>query len=111
VEAFPTSNDKIYQNAISLIDARDGLIKVGEIAESLNVSIRTLERKFNDFLGFSPKMFVRLVRFQKVMEALQSKSTTGSLSDIVYKFGYFDQSHFIRDFKLMSEVLPGSFCR
>jgi AraC-like DNA-binding protein len=111
VEVFPASSDRIYDNAIALINARDGLIQVGELARSLNVSNRTLERKFNNFLGFSPKKFIQLVRFQKVIETMRSNTTPGCLSDIAYKFGYFDQSHYIRDFKQMSDVLPGSFCR
>lgn len=110
VEVSPTSSDKIYENAIALIDARDGQIQVGEIARMLNVSNRTLERKFNHSLGFPPKMFVRLVRFQKALETIRSSSSSRSLTDIAYGFGYFDQAHFIHDFKLMSDVLPGSFC-
>lgn len=102
-------SDKIYENAIALIDARDGQIQVGELARILNVSNRTLERKFRHILGIPPKKFAKLVRFQRVLEKLQYSSVSGNLIDIAYEFGYADQAHFIRDFKSMSGILPSSF--
>ncbi len=102
-------SDRTYENAIALIDARDGQIQVGELARTLNVSNRTLERKFKHILGIPPKKFAKLVRFQRVLEKLQYSSVSGNLIDIAYEFGYADQAHFIRDFKSMSGILPSSF--
>jgi AraC-like DNA-binding protein len=102
-------SDKTYENAITLIDARDGQIQVGELACILNVSNRTLERKFRHILGIPPKKFAKLVRFQRVLEKLRYSSVSGNLIDIAYEFGYADQAHFIRDFKSMSGILPSSF--
>ena len=110
VSVSPTSSDEIYENAVDLIHAHHGQIRVGEIARILNLSTRTLERRFNRSVGFSPKMFVRLVRLQKVLETMRSNPTFRNLSDIAHEFGYFDQAHFIRDFKSMFDILPGSFC-
>lgn len=101
-------SDKTYENAIALIDARDGQIQVGELARILNVSNRTLERKFRHILGIPPKKFAKLVRFQRVLEKLRYSSISANLIDIAYEFGYADQAHFIRDFKSMSGILPGS---
>ncbi|WP_024334841.1 helix-turn-helix domain-containing protein [Desulfotignum balticum] len=103
-------SDKTYENAIALIDARDGQIQVGELARILNVSNRTLERKFRHILGIPPKKFAKLVRFQRVLEKLRYSSASGNLIDIAYEFGYADHAHFIRDFKSMSGILPSSFC-
>ena len=105
----PLSNDKTYENATALIEAHGGQIQVGELAHILNVNSRTLERRFKVTLGFSPKMFIRLVRFQKIVEKLRSLPTSHRLTDIAHEFGYTDQSHFIRDFKALSGVSPSSF--
>ena len=108
VDVSRISSDKTYENAIALIDARDGRIQVGKLARILGVSNRTLERKFRHILGIPPKKFAKLVRFQRVLERIQSNSTSGNLIDFAYEFGYADQAHFIRDFKAMSGIVPGS---
>jgi len=104
-----SSNDELYENAASLIEAYGGQIQVGELAHILGVNSRMLERRFKANLGFSPKMFIRLVRFQKIVEKLRSYPASHRLTDIAHEFGYTDQSHFIKDFKALSGVLPSSF--
>jgi len=104
-----TSHDTTYENAISLIDACDGRLPVGDMARILSVSTRTLERKFRQTLGIAPKRFAKLVRFQRVVEKIRSHASAGNLADVAYEFGYVDQAHFIRDFKSMSGRSPGSF--
>lgn len=104
------SSDKTYENAVALIDVHNGQIQVGELSRILGVSNRTLERKFKYILGITPKMFAKLVRFQRVLEKIRFQSASRKLTNIAYEFGYADQAHFIRDFKSMSGILPGSFC-
>lgn len=108
-DALPLSNDRIYEDAVALIEDRGGQIHIRELAHLLNVNTRMLERRFKAILGFSPKMFARLVRFQNIVEVLRSALPACRLTDIAHEFGYTDQSHFIRDFKAMSGALPGSF--
>ncbi len=107
--AAPLSNDKLYEEAAAAIESGGGQIHIGELAHLLNVNTRMLERRFKAILGFSPKMFARLVRFQKIVEKLRTVSDASRLTDIAHEFGYTDQSHFIRDFKAMSGVPPASF--
>lgn len=104
------SGDKTYEKAVALIDTRNGRIKVGELSHILGVSNRTLERKFKYILGIPPKMFAKVVRFQRVLEKIRCNSASRNLTEIACEFEYSDQAHFIRDFKSMSGVLPGSFC-
>ncbi|MFO7753602.1 MAG: helix-turn-helix domain-containing protein [Desulfobacteraceae bacterium] len=104
-----TGQDRVYETAVLLIDSEGGQIQVSKLADALGVKERTLERKFAASLGISPKKFIRLVRFQKVVEKLKSGHTAGMLTDTAYEFGYTDQSHFIKDFKSFSGVSPGEF--
>ncbi len=103
--------NKTYCLATALIEAYGGQIKVGEVASILNVSTRALERQFSKILGITPKHFIRLVRFQKAVERLKKISKIENLADIAHDSGYFDQSHFIKDFKSLSGQLPLSIIK
>lgn len=59
------------------------------------ISPRQLQRLFQDHVGCSPKLFARIVRFQQALKAMQHDRGTGHF----YKQGYFDQAHFIKEFK------------
>lgn len=102
-------NNHVYEQATAIIEAYGGLIRVGDISRMLNISNRTLERQFKATLGISPKRFIRLVRFQKVLEKLHAGHPFSKTTDVAYEFDYTDQSHFIRDFKALAGILPGSF--
>lgn len=69
-----------------------------DVIESLNTTHRTLDRNFKQFLGLSPKKLHRLVRFQKVYEALHSPQYKNKTFDF-YDYGYYDQAHFSKEFK------------
>jgi len=80
------------------------------LAEECNVSERQLQRLFLQHVGVSPKFFARTVRINHVFDLL--KITNDRLwHDIVYHCGYFDQSHFIMEFKEFSGVTPEVFFR
>lgn len=110
-EIRPMAKSKVYRMAASLIEKHDGRIKVKEIAGILDVSIRKLERQFEEILGLPPKQFIRLVRFQKTVEKLKKLDESGKLTDIAYESGYFDQAHFIKDFKSLSGQSPFVFSK
>ncbi|TXJ23716.1 MAG: AraC family transcriptional regulator [Chitinophagaceae bacterium] len=68
------------------------------------LSTRQFERNFKEFAGFSPKLYSRIIRFQSAIE--QYGQTGKSLTEIAYDCGYYDQSHFIHDFKEFSGLHP-----
>jgi AraC-like DNA-binding protein len=82
--------------------------EVSDFANQLGISVRQAERKFHESVGFSPKLFTRLIRFHS---CLKFSGKGYSLSEIAYLSGYFDQSHFIRDFKQFSGLKPGQYFR
>lgn len=65
------------------------------------ISPRQLRRLFHEQIGCHPKLFSRIVRFQRVLGDMQA-----GRSYSCYHHGYFDQAHFIRDFKTFSGVTP-----
>jgi AraC-like DNA-binding protein len=82
-----------------------GLTKVEDIAHQSCVSFRQLERQFHQRVGVSPKFFLRLVRFAKAW-MLRESNLNLSWTRIAHQCGYFDQMHFIRDFKEFAGVSP-----
>lgn len=73
-----------------------------------NLSIRNLERMYNRYVGVSASTYTTLNRFHKSLNLLLRKDFT-KLSDLAYDNGYFDQMHFIRDFKRFAGETPKQF--
>ena len=71
---------------------------------------KTLERKFAKYIGKTPKQFIKLIRFQHILSELQHTSYN-NLSVFAYENGYYDQAHFIRDFKTYAGLTPKAFYR
>jgi AraC-like DNA-binding protein len=69
------------------------------------MSERSLERKFRQHIGISPKLFSRINRFQEAFRLLKNNNYI-KLSDIAFDAGYTDQSHFIREFKEFTGFAP-----
>lgn len=69
---------------------------------------RQLERNFNKYIGISPKSFLRINRFQDTTNQLLRGEYT-VLSDLAYDNSYYDQMHFIKDFKTFTGSSPSQF--
>jgi AraC-like DNA-binding protein len=82
-----------------------GNISFAALQQQLQLSERTLERRFKQSVGISAKLFARICRFQESLNQLR-KNNYRKLSDIAYENGYSDQSHFIRTFKEFAGVSP-----
>jgi len=93
---------------VRMIVERDGLISIDRLQKNLGISDRHLERKFKSLVGISPKFFCRILRFQKVFQEVALHRKLG-WSFIASECGYYDQAHFIRDFKEFSGQNPSAF--
>lgn len=94
-------------SVISSVIRSNGLARIPELAAQSFLSTRQFERKFLAFSGFSPKLFSRIIRFQSALNEYGSKGK--SLTEIAYECGYYDQSHFIHDFKAFSGEHPKTY--
>ncbi|RYY21761.1 MAG: AraC family transcriptional regulator [Chitinophagaceae bacterium] len=77
---------------------------ISKTAALFCISARQLERQFKTITGFAPKPFSRISRFQQALHHYGSGFK--SLTEIAYDCGYYDQSHFIHDFKKFSGYEP-----
>lgn len=90
---------------VAQIIQRKGNLALPELQRRIGLSERTLERKFQQQIGISPKLFARIHRFQASLQQLRN-GQHAKLSDIAYDNGYTDQSYFIRSFKEFAGVSP-----
>lgn len=95
-------------NAVNAALALRGMIGVADLARVANVSTRQLERLFHQRVGISPKLFVRIVRFQEVLRATRDGCDSG-WATVALEHGFYDQAHFINDFKSFVGCTPGEW--
>ena len=97
--------DPLVESAIGQIYARCTEISIEDLTMEFGVSRRALERRFKALTGQPPVEIRRLSRLQKVMrQLLLGKST--NLLDAVLDYGFYDQSHFYREFKSLGLGSP-----
>jgi AraC-like DNA-binding protein len=85
--------------AANLITARKGVVNVGELMDDLYVCRRQFERQFLQKVGVSPKYYARIRRVGYLCAQLAGKRwQVADWHDLIYQCGYYDQSHFIREF-------------
>jgi AraC-like DNA-binding protein len=83
-------------------------------AERYNKSKRWLQKRFDDVYGMSFKQIQSNLRFQKAHQELWqtlSRRQSISLTELAYRNGYFDQAHFIKDFKRYTGMTPGKYLK
>ena len=100
--------DELIKYAITQLTASKGALSIKELQQQLRISERSLERKFKESVGITPKLYSRIIRFQESMNQLR-KSDYEKLSDIAYQNDYADQSHFIRVFREFTGYSPLEF--
>ncbi|WP_299189398.1 helix-turn-helix transcriptional regulator [uncultured Aquimarina sp.] len=100
--------DTIIKSTIDTILQANGQLSVHELSKQNNINRRQLTRKFSSTIGLSPKQLSKTVRIQNTLKTLLTKEVT-SLTDLAYQNEYFDQAHFIKDFKEFTGLTPKEF--
>lgn len=100
--------DNIVESTIETICSTNGKFSVNEFSKSNNINRRQLARKFSSTIGLSPKQLAKTIRIQTTLKILLNEKIT-SLTDLAYENEYFDQAHFIKDFKEFTGLTPKEF--
>ena len=95
--------------AIALILRSGGCVPVESLAETMGISLRKLDRTFNTRVGLPPKALCRIVRFQRVFKMLERQVRGPDWVQIALDCGYYDQSHFIKEFNAFAGKGPTSY--
>lgn len=102
--------DRIVKSTVETILTANGQLKVDELSKLNNINRRQLVRKFYSTIGLSPKQLSKTIRLQATLKMLLNQRFT-SLTFLAYENGYYDQAHFIKDFKELTGFTPKEFYR
>jgi methylphosphotriester-DNA--protein-cysteine methyltransferase len=101
-----TRSDPLILRAVQKIKRANGDLRIKDLVTSLSISQDAFEKRFNRAIGASPKQFAKIVRFRNLIKTYpQAKN----LTDVALRAGYFDQSHFIKDFTAFTGTTPKDF--
>jgi AraC-like DNA-binding protein len=98
--------DPLVLRAAQQIKSDQGNSRIKELIETLSISRDAFEKRFRQIVGTSPKQFSKITRIRSLIDGAQDYKT---LTELAYHYGYFDQSHFIKDFKLFTGQAPSHF--
>ncbi len=107
MSAFPGIMPE-FQYIVSLIRNAAGIMNCERLVNSNFYTDRHIRRLFNKYIGIPPKLFSNLNRYYKVARALAIKACP-NISQLAIEFGYYDQSHFINEFRKFSGFTPHQF--
>ncbi len=103
-------NINFINDIIDYIIADREINKVEDIAVRFNLNTRKLQRLFSQYVGVSPKWVIKRCRLHEAAEQLVESEASQRL-EIVSDLGYFDQSHFIKDFRSTVGSTPAEYAR
>jgi len=104
----PPNHYKAIQQALRQIHRQHGQIRMGQLAEDVNMSQKHLERLFRRYVGHTPKTYARIARFQGALRSL-AVSQSIDVADLASRFGYFDQAHLTRSVRQLIGMTPARY--
>lgn len=100
--------DNIVKTTVDALLSTNGTARIKTILQEDPSSRRQLERKFARQIGVSPKQLGKVIRLQAAIKMLLNQKA-GNLTTIAYESDYYDQAHFIKDFKEFTGTSPKAF--
>lgn len=100
--------DKVVKSTIDIILTLNGQISVTELSKKNHIHRRQLARKFSSVIGLSPKQLSKTIRLQAALKTLSTQEKS-KLTDLAYDNEFYDQSHFIKDFREFTGLSPKEF--
>jgi AraC-like DNA-binding protein len=93
--------------SLAYINRANGQLAMPHLAEAVSLGQRQLERLYQEQVGLSPKKMAQLRRVRQARTLL--KQGIHPLTDIAYQCSFYDQAHFIREFKAVTGLTPGAY--
>jgi hypothetical protein len=109
-ELIKSDDDPIFDFCVQQIMLSKGTVAIKRLEQYTGYSTRWLNIKFHNRLGLSPKNLSSVIRFQQYYQSLQSKQEFFFLGKEFYNY-FYDQSHFIKDFKRFTGYSPTFFSK
>ncbi|NND31466.1 MAG: AraC family transcriptional regulator [Saprospiraceae bacterium] len=100
--------DQIINASVTVILQSQGDVQVAALSDDLHIHRRKLERRFASIVGISPKQLAKIIRLQRTLKMLSAKGGC-NLTRLAHESNYYDQAHFIKDFKEFTGQSPKQF--
>jgi len=104
-----SENELFISASINFILKYKGLLSIADLVKFTGYTERHIERKFMEQIGINPKKFASIVKLHSFLRYTNNRTNDISLTEIVYKAGYADQSHLIKDFKKYTGMTPNLY--
>jgi AraC-like DNA-binding protein len=101
-----TSIHPFVARALAAIHAEHGAITVPDIAARCGTGKRNLSRLMRDWVGYGPKRYANIVRFQSTLAQME-RAPALPVATLATQIGYFDQSHLTTDMARHAGTTPG----
>lgn len=98
----------IVRHSINMIFDRTGNVTVEQLADETGYTPRYINQCFRREIAMSPKHFIKIIRFQSALDMLHSENRK-SLSETASVLGYFDQPHFVKEFRDFAGITPKKY--
>jgi len=102
------TTNKIVESAVETIFNANGQFSVNKFSDKNHISRRQLARKFSSDIGLSPKQLAKIIRIQATLKVLLNEDKV-KLTDLAYEGEFYDQAHFIKEFKALTGLTPKEF--
>lgn len=103
----PRKSDPMIIESVKQISQFNGQVPVRELATKFHLCEKQFKRRFTRTVGIPPKLFSRLVRFQYILSLMDSAQV--KLLDVAIRTGFYDESHFIREFSAFTNTSPRKY--
>ena len=97
--------------AIQKIYNSNGTTSIDGLRQNIAASRRYVEKLFKKSIGLTPKRYARLIRVKKASILMQHEDFDGSIAGVAAALDYYDQSHFLKDFKMVVRKTPTQFLK
>ncbi|MDZ7644678.1 MAG: helix-turn-helix domain-containing protein [Woeseiaceae bacterium] len=106
--ALESAATPLVDTVLHEIANRRGIVSISKLADRHGMNARQLHRLFMQVVGIPPKHYAKIVQANAVIGALIANDTT-QIKELALEHGYFDQAHFIRDFRRFVGMNPTGF--
>ncbi|ACY18666.1 helix-turn-helix domain-containing protein [Haliangium ochraceum] len=111
--AAPAAPDEMLALSVAIVDHVEScseLTRVDELAAHFGLGVRTLQRVLRQYVGVGPKWIIRRARQREAAERL-ARGEAVQIAALAASLGYFDEAHFVRDFRRLVGTTPGAYAR
>ena len=107
LDQFIPPKESVIDTALDTMISSKGFIDITTLSKTAFLSKAQFRKRFKEEVGIAPSQYHKIVRVNASLKMIQQKEK--SLTDISYALGYFDQSHFIKDFKAVIGWAPARY--